>query len=74
MSQLDKAFLRLCPIVIATPRGKRPSAADAALIKRALPLWTAGYVTERATADNIGRAVLTISLTDAGHAELSRPS
>ena len=72
MLNLDREFLRLCPIVIATPRGKRPSPADAALIKRSLPMWTAGYVTERATADNIGRAVLTIMLTDAGRAELSR--
>ena len=73
MPALDRAFLRLCPIDIVTARGQKPSVADAALIKRALPLWTAGYVTEKVTTDGAHRNVLTIRLTDAGRAELSRP-
>ena len=69
----DKEFLRLCPISITVARGQKMKSADLALLKRALPLWTGGYVSEKVTAEG-GFATTRIALTDTGRAELSRPA
>ncbi len=67
---VDVAFLRDCPFSIVTPRGAKPSAKEAAILQRARPLWTAGYVTQSLSTDAIGRIVLAIRLTDTGRAAL----
>jgi hypothetical protein len=77
MAQLETAdltFLRSLPVDIVTMRGKKPTATEAAIIQRAMPFWTAGYVTEKARVDNIGRVVLRIALTEIGLAAIEQPS
>lgn len=74
LSHEDRTFLRGLPITIVLGRGGKISRLEDELIKRARPFWIAGNVSERASTDNIGRHILRIALTDAGRAELSRPS
>ena len=60
------ALLRTCPFTIVTPKGKKPTRAETERMKDFLPLWTAGYVSCKATMGSIRETVQTYRLTDKG--------
>ena len=66
LSVFEIVLLRTCPFTIVTPKGKKPTQADAARMRDFLPLWTAGYVSCKAVLGTVRKVQQTYRLTDKG--------